>query len=283
MKSFICVLLWCIILISRWASSQEMDDCMTLMARKGKCVLIVNCPALLKIANSSEITARQQRFFTAHLCGDQKVCCEEPNPTSATTTTIPDTDYNEFPAFPLLPNENDCGLDPASERSISGGTIDIDQYRWTVALDYNNQKMKGVSCGGSLINTRYVLTAAHCVYRVREYDLTLRLGEWDIEQDPDCDNDGDCNPGVIFANVSRIIVHPEYKRNNKINDIALLRIKQALPRTYTSHIMPICMPFSTELMHDSFTDKTGSVVGWGQNENGRSHRKMYTEMTTISN
>lgn len=105
------------------------------------------------------------------------------------------------------------------------------------------------------------------------FSIILRLGEWDIEQNPDCEenDDYDCNPEVIFANVSRIIVHPEYKSYTKVNDIALLRMKQALPRTYTSHIMPICMPFSTELMHDSFTDKTGSVVGWGQNENGIVH------------
>ncbi|XP_019551988.3 melanization protease 1 [Aedes albopictus] len=281
MKSSICVLLWCIILISRWASSQEMDDCMT------KCVLIVNCPALLKIANSSEITARQQRFFTAHLCGDQKVCCEEPNPTSATTTTIPDTDYNEFRTLPLLPNENYCGLDAASERSISGGITDINQYRWTVALDYNNQKIKGVRCGGSLINRRYVLTAAHCVYWVREYELTLRLGDWDIQENPDCDMDGNCNEEAKFVNVSRIIIHPEYKRDrtgSKVNDIALLRMENALPENYTNYILPICMPTSVTLMQDLFANRNVSTVGWRLAvPETRNRYKMYSEIKTISN
>ncbi|XP_062540509.1 melanization protease 1-like [Armigeres subalbatus] len=285
-------LLCCVLAISKRAKSQMADDCLTDKARKGKCVPIEDCPALSKIAYKSAISEVERRYLKAHSCGFRKVCCEKPLEGIATTTTAtvpvePDeksTDVSQSVDIAnLLPNGKKCGLDSAGHRIFGGDITEKDQFPWTVALDYNLPRVMGVRCGGSLINTKYVLTAAHCVDNVQKQDITLRLGEWDLEQNPDCEetDDQDCNPDVMIENVARIIIHPKYK--NKVNDIALLRMEHSLPDEYTSHIFPICLPFSEELVHLSYTNKNVSVVGWGQTEKEiRSRYKMYAGLITIS-
>nr|XP_019543072.2 melanization protease 1-like isoform X2 [Aedes albopictus]XP_019551985.2 melanization protease 1-like isoform X2 [Aedes albopictus] len=314
MKLTTCLFLCCILEMSRWTYSKSMcnleGECTATNGHQGKFVLITSCPALLKIAMSPTISLKQKKHLEAHTCGDH-VCCEAPMilttaPSTTASRSIPESDYEDmtttdiipsnkmsasdndksFQPSSLLPKEYDCGLEPASVRIFGGNVTQKDQFRWTVALDYNTYKKKGVLCGGSLINTRYVLTAAHCVDKVQEKDLTVRLGEWDLDQNPDCEKDDpkDCNPEVIFANVNRIIIHPEYKRKDKMNDIALIRMEQPLSENYTKHILPICMPISTDLILNSFTNKNVSVVGWGSAENvTTSQYKMYAEITTTTN
>lgn len=59
---------------------------------------------------------------------------------------------------------------------------------------------------------------------------TVRLGEYDLTKDRDCLN-GVCNPAPIDAAVEEIIVHPEYRPNNRAqhHDIALIRLKKRVP------------------------------------------------------
>lgn len=42
-------------------------------------------------------------------------------------------------------------------------TVDISYYPWTVHLEIYNRSRQVSSCGGSLINNKYVLTARHCL------------------------------------------------------------------------------------------------------------------------
>lgn len=67
-----------------------------------------------------------------------------------------------------LPDLTVCGLDSLGDRIFGGNETEIDQFPWTVALEYRNKNPPCVNCGGSLINTRYVITAAHCVQHVRK-------------------------------------------------------------------------------------------------------------------
>ena len=78
------------------------------------------------------------------------------------------------------------------------------------------------TCGGSIIASKYVLTAAHCVEKVKY--AWIELGGF---------YNGD---KTIGRSVSRMISHPEY--NFTDNDIALLEISSAIDLSiYT----PVCL------------------------------------------
>lgn len=180
-----------------------------------------------------------------------------------------------------LPGTNICGQDNLGEKIFGGDRTELDQFPWAVALEYRNENPPAVKCGGSLINTRYVITAAHCVKHMLKEDLIARLGDWDLITDPDCDEYVNCNPPVIFAEIAEVKVHPQYRQ--KQNDIALLKLQNTLPENYYTHIAPICLPASADLMQNLFISNNVTVAGWGGTElEPRSRYKMFTNLVTIS-
>ena len=49
---------------------------------------------------------------------------------------------------------------PSDDKVVGGQKADPQDWGWQVAMNYNGR----FTCGGSLLNSEWIITAAHCVY-----------------------------------------------------------------------------------------------------------------------
>ncbi|KAH8247130.1 hypothetical protein KR032_010672 [Drosophila birchii] len=170
----------------------------------------------------------------------------------------------------LLPQPPNCGGVAIKNRIYGGDDTDLNEFPWMVLLEYRRRSGNGLatSCAGSLINQRYVLTAAHCLTGRIEKDIgplaSVRLGEHDTRTAVDCPGGGGrCSPEAQRLGFEEIRVHEKYsaKSINQLHDIGLIRLERNV--RYTDNIRPICLPSSVgpEMRRAgmSFT-----VAGWGR-------------------
>ena len=94
-----------------------------------------------------------------------------------------------------LPTKEDLSFQCGKQRlkkftttQIFGGEpTKLQEFPFATLLVFVNNSSKFYSCGGSLINRRYVLTAAHCIGRTAETrPKFVLLGEYDQSSECDC-------------------------------------------------------------------------------------------------
>ncbi|CRK92492.1 CLUMA_CG006034, isoform A [Clunio marinus] len=101
-------------------------------------------------------------------------------------------------------------------RVVGGEDGDNGEWCWQVALiNSQNQYL----CGGALIGTQWVLTAAHCVTNiVRSGDaIYVRVGDYDLTRKYG-------SPGAQTLKVATTYIHHNHNSQTLDNDIALLKL-----------------------------------------------------------
>merc|ERR1719239_393933 len=118
--------------------------------------------------------------------------------TVATTTAAPATTAAPGPVVTAAPGTCQCGVKggAANGRIVGGQETEEHEYPWQVGLVSTNGRTPW--CGGTLISSTHVLTAAHCT-QTDASRIRVILGEHNIA-------DSDFNR----VDVAEIINHPNY-------------------------------------------------------------------------
>ena len=140
-----------------------------------------------------------------------------------------------------------CGKTNPDGRVFGGDETGVNEYPWMAILLYNNEFF----CGGSLINDRFVLTAAECVddKQGTMQNIIVRL----LEHDRSMDNE----TTLIDRQVKSITINPKFNKTSHDSDIALIEFTE--PVKFQDNLRPVCLPESDF----DYDDSTGNVTGWG--------------------
>merc|ERR1712012_673582 len=137
------------------------------------------------------------------------------------------------------------------------GDTEFGEYPWQAAILKKEEYDNVYVCGGSLIDSSHILTAAHCIKQYSPEELRIRLGEWDVN------NDSEFYPNVEL-DVLSISIHPDFYSGNLYNDIAIIKLDGFLDFQRNPHISPVCLPDSLA----EFSGERCFVSGWGKDAFG---------------
>jgi trypsin len=154
---------------------------------------------------------------------------------------------------------------PHNEGRIVGGkAIELSDAPYQVALQYWDRPF----CGGSIISTSFVLTAAHCTDEKSANQMSVRLG-----------TDRLLAGGEVFQ-VQSISAHPRFNMNTINFDFALLKLANEIelqPRVKEIISLPPAA--------DKIADGSKALVsGWGDTRSNSEPRSLLrgAEITIIN-
>ncbi len=150
-------------------------------------------------------------------------------------------------------------------RIVGGGVTTITQFPWQVGIgtEDNVKYYGGVSCGGAIINERWILTAAHCfdqgVYNDDSDQIVFGVSNIDNT------NYLAAVPAANQIGIKRWIVHPNYNETTTDNDIALIELDTAIDLSACGSNCSI-IPLATSNSEADLYPMSASVFisGWGE-------------------
>lgn len=130
--------------------------CKTPDKRNGTCTPVKNCDNYITMLRTLDVSDQTtKKYLKQFQCGgtteeDIQICCSQENFELIDKSLIPKPELEE------------CGLQANDNRIVGGTVAELDDFPWMALLQYRKGKKIEPACSGSLINNKYVMTAAHC-------------------------------------------------------------------------------------------------------------------------
>ncbi|XP_063925821.1 modular serine protease-like [Zophobas morio] len=141
---------------------------------------------------------------------------------------------------------------------IEGTNVTKGEYPWQVALYRKSDK--ALICGGSLLNQRVILTAAHCVTDqyaelLSKENYFVAVGKYYNKHDDKRDTEAQ------FSELHSMHISEEYRgdKQNYLGDIAILVTVKVF--TLSRRVQPVCL--DAGLNFNIARNEIGYVTGWG--------------------
>ncbi|KAL4636286.1 coagulation factor VII-like [Arapaima gigas] len=139
-------------------------------------------------------------------------------------------------------------------RAVGGNHCSRGHCPWQVLLEHKGKSL----CGGALIHTEWVVTAAHCLDKTDSKDLQVVAGEYDLWNGEEGSEQR--------IPVSRAIAHEGYNDTSGDSDIALVRLRR--PIAPSPHAVPVCLPRRSLSETELLAVHVSTVSGWGSHTAG---------------
>ncbi|XP_022593937.1 transmembrane protease serine 6 isoform X1 [Seriola dumerili] len=182
-----------------------------------------------------------------YVCADG-TCLKKPNPECDSVTDCPDASDEK---------QCDCGLRQFSSRIVGGTNASEGEWPWQASLQVRGSHI----CGGALISSQWVVSAAHCFYDDRLYSpsmWTVYLGKLLLRRSGSTEE---------VARVQRIHLHQYYDDESHDYDLALLKLDRPASVLLAGHARPACLPPPTHQLEPGLLCW---VTGWGALREGGS-------------
>ncbi|XP_063911253.1 trypsin-like [Zophobas morio] len=142
---------------------------------------------------------------------------------------------------------------PTGWRIVNGTDANIEDFPFVASLRF----LDSHSCGATILNNNFILTAAHCVYRYPTSLLSLQSGLTTISS-------GFNAPNV--ARVSKIMVHENYTGGGGYYyDVAVVKLDTKL--TYGPTVQPVVLAPAGNATPEN---APATLIGWGLDKSGGS-------------
>ena len=198
-----------------------------------------------------------------------------PVTTTTTTTTTTTNDITTLPSTEwdiltdkITPGLATCGASEnkmtkrfKSPRIINGVEVIENSWPWIVLIfsqsqaEIDAESSYGTRCGGTIIDDRWILTAAHCCEGMAEHTLYIGNHHYDIVEETE---------QVMIADT--VVIHPQranIKENHHNFDACLLRTPRSIGIGTAPGVAAACLPTESPKHGEACW-----VAGWGKTETG---------------